>query len=82
MNGGMGKRGKKPRRVRLEDIAAKVGVSLSTVSRALSGEKGVREDVRLRILDAARDANYALPKPVAGTKVVLAASSAAMIDYV
>ncbi|MBB6180282.1 DNA-binding LacI/PurR family transcriptional regulator [Rhizobium flavum] len=82
MNGGMGKRGKKPRRVRLEDIAAKVGVSLSTVSRALSGEKGVREDVRQRILDAARDANYALPKPVAGTKVVLAASSAAMIDYV
>ncbi|HEX5935830.1 MAG TPA: LacI family DNA-binding transcriptional regulator [Pseudorhizobium sp.] len=77
-----GKRQKKPRRVRLEDIALKVGVSLSTVSRALSGEKGVREDVRLRILEAAKTANYALPNPVPGTKVILAASSAAMIDYV
>ncbi|MGW9231694.1 LacI family DNA-binding transcriptional regulator [Pseudorhizobium sp. NPDC055634] len=82
MNGGTGKRGKKPRRVRLEDIATQVGVSLSTVSRALSGEKGVREDVRLRIMDAARDANYVVPKPLSGTKFILAASSAAMIDYV
>jgi Transcriptional regulators len=42
----------------------------------------VREDVRLQILEAARAANYALPRPAPGTKVVLAASSAAMIDYV
>ncbi len=77
-----GKRGRKPRRVRLEDIARQVGVSLSTVSRALSGEKGVRDDVRMRILEAARAANYALPDPSPGTKVILAASSAAMIDYV
>src|SRR5690606_3198422 len=77
-----GKRGRKPRRVRLEDIAAKVGVSLSTVSRALSGEKGVRDDVRQRILQAAKTANYALPNPTPGTKVILAASGAAMIDYV
>lgn len=82
MDTGSGKRGKKPRRVRLEDIAKKVGVSLSTVSRALSGEKGVREDVRIRILEAAKTANYALPHPTPGTKVILAASSAAMIDYV
>lgn len=77
-----GKRGKQPRRVRLEDIAAKTGVSLSTVSRALSGEKGVRDDVRQRILQAAKSANYALPNPAPGTKVILAASGAAMIDYV
>jgi DNA-binding LacI/PurR family transcriptional regulator len=77
-----GKRGKKSRRVRLEDIAEKVGVSLSTVSRALAGEKGVRADVRERILEAAKDANYTVPTPVAGKKVILAASSAAMIDYV
>ena len=76
-----GKRGKKSRRVRLEDIAAKVGVSLSTVSRALAGEKGVRADIRQRILEAAKDINYAVPTPVAGKKVLLAASSAAMIDY-
>ncbi|MGK9055145.1 LacI family DNA-binding transcriptional regulator [Neorhizobium sp. CSC1952] len=77
-----GKRGKKSRRVRLEDIAEKVGVSLSTVSRAIAGEKGVRADIRQRILEAAKDINYAVPTPVAGKKVVLAASSAAMIDYV
>ncbi len=77
-----GKRGKKSRRVRLEDIADKVGVSLSTVSRALAGEKGVRPDIRERILEAAKDSNYAISASVAGKKVVLAASSAAMIDYV
>ncbi|MFN7023112.1 MAG: LacI family DNA-binding transcriptional regulator [Pseudorhizobium sp.] len=82
MDTGSGKRGKKPRRVRLEDIANKVGVSLSTVSRALSGEKGVRDDVRIRILEAAKTANYALPNPTPVTKFILAASSAAMIDYV
>lgn len=77
-----GKRGSKSRRVRLEDIAEKVGVSLSTVSRALAGEKGVRADIRQQILDAAKTANYAVATPVAGKKVILAASSAAMIDYV
>lgn len=77
-----GKRGKQSRRVRLEDIAEKVGVSLSTVSRALSGEKGVRADIRERVVEAAQAANYTVPTPVAGKKVIVAASSAAMIDYV
>lgn len=77
-----GKRAKKNRRVRLEDIAEKTGFSLSTVSRALAGEKGVRADIRQMILDAARSANYAVTTPVTGRKVILAASSAAMIDYV
>lgn len=77
-----GKRGKQSRRVRLEDIAEKVGVSLSTVSRALSGEKGVRADIRERVVEAAKAANYTVPTPVAGKKVIVAASSAAMIDYV
>lgn len=73
---------RKSRKVRLEDIARMCGVSLSTVSRALAGEKGVRPEVRERILLAAQAANYALPTRVAGKKVMLAASSAAMIDYV
>ncbi|MHC1550458.1 LacI family DNA-binding transcriptional regulator [Phyllobacterium sp. K27] len=77
-----GKRGKQSKRVRLEDIAKKVGVSLSTVSRALSGEKGVRADIRERVVEAAKAANYTVPTPVAGKKVIVAASSAAMIDYV
>ncbi len=77
-----GKRGKQSRRVRLEDIARTCGVSLSTASRALAGEKGVRAEVRERILDAAKTANYAIPAAVAGQRVIVAASSAAMIDYV
>ncbi|MFA9439722.1 LacI family DNA-binding transcriptional regulator [Uliginosibacterium sp. sgz301328] len=77
-----GKRGKRNRRVRLEDLARECGVSLSTVSRALAGEKGVRADIRQRILEAAKTANYVIPTAVSGQKVILAASSAAMIDYV
>jgi DNA-binding LacI/PurR family transcriptional regulator len=77
-----GKRGKKSKRVRLEDIAEACGVSLSTVSRALAGEKGVRPEIRQQILDAAKHSNYTVPRAVAGQKVILAASSAAMIDYV
>jgi len=77
-----GKRGKPSRRVRLEDLAEQCEVSISTVSRALAGEAGVRADVRARVLAAARAANYAMPSSVAGKTVILAASSAAMIDYV
>lgn len=77
-----GKRGKNSRRVRLEDIAGRVGVSLSTVSRALAGEKGVRPEIREQILAAAQASNYAVPASVTGQKVIVAASSAAMIDYV
>jgi DNA-binding LacI/PurR family transcriptional regulator len=77
-----GKRGKQSRRVRLEDIAKACGVSLSTASRALAGEKGVRQEVRDRILEAAKAANYAVPLAVAGQRVIVAASSAAMVDYV
>lgn len=76
-----GKSGKISRRVRLEDIAAACGVSISTVSRALAGASGVRSEIRERIKTAARDANYAVPSSIAGRKVILAASSAAMIDY-
>jgi DNA-binding LacI/PurR family transcriptional regulator len=77
-----GKRGKKSKRVRLEDIAEACGVSLSTASRALAGEKGVRPEIRQQVLEAAKNANYVIPTAVAGQKVILAASSAAMIDYV
>ncbi|MCJ7995574.1 LacI family DNA-binding transcriptional regulator [Rhizobium cremeum] len=77
-----GKRGKKSKRVRLEDIAETCGVSLSTASRALAGEKGVRPEIRQRVLEAAKNANYVVPTAVAGQQVIVAASSAAMIDYV
>ena len=77
-----GKRGTPSRRVRLEDIAAHCGVSVSTASRALAGGKGVRGDLRAAILETARRLNYTIPTSIAGRKVILAASSAAMVDYV
>lgn len=77
----MTKRAKPSRKIRLEDIAARCGVSLSTASRALSGEKGVRPDIRAQITDMAKALNYVIPLSPTAKKVVLAASSAAMIDY-
>src|SRR5690606_4724419 len=76
-----GKRGKASRRVRLADLAQQCGVSVATVSRALAGGPGVRPEIRDRIKAAARASNYAMPSSIAGRKVILAASSAAMIDY-
>jgi DNA-binding LacI/PurR family transcriptional regulator len=77
-----GKRGKPSRRVRLEDLARQCGVSVSTASRALAGGKGVKPELRARILEAATTLNYAVPASIADRKVILAASSVAMVDYV
>jgi DNA-binding LacI/PurR family transcriptional regulator len=76
-----GKRGRPSRRVRLEDIAARCRVSVSTASRALAGGKGVRDDLREKIIETAKSLNYKIPTSIAGRKVFLAASSAAMIDH-
>ncbi len=76
-----GKRGRPSRRVRLEDIAASCGVSVSTASRALAGGKGVRSDLREKIIATAKNLNYTIPASISGRKVILAASSAAMIDH-
>ncbi|TIP95697.1 MAG: LacI family transcriptional regulator [Mesorhizobium sp.] len=76
-----GKRGTPSRRVRLEDVAARCGVSVSTASRALAGGKGVRGDLRSTIIETARKLNYTVATSIAGRKVILAASNAAMIDY-
>ncbi|MER8366130.1 MULTISPECIES: LacI family DNA-binding transcriptional regulator [unclassified Mesorhizobium] len=75
-----GKRGRPSRRIRLEEIAARCGVSVSTASRALSGVGGVRNELRTRIIETAKSMNYAIPASVAGRKVILAASSVAMVD--
>lgn len=77
-----GKRGRPSRRVRLDDIAARCGVSVSSASRALAGGKGVREDLRAKIIATAKALNYTMPASIAGRKVILAASSAAMVDFV
>ncbi len=44
--------------VTLHDLAREVGVSVATVSRALSGAPGVAEETRRRVLEAARALNY------------------------
>jgi len=75
-----GKRGKPNRRVRLQEIARRCGVSVSTASRAMTGAAGVREPLRSQIVAAARSLSYAIPTSVVGRKVIIAASSAAMVD--
>lgn len=81
MDQASGKRGRPNRRVRLQEIAKRCGVSLSTASRALTGAAGVREPLRSTIIETARNLSYAIPTSVVGRRVVLAASSAAMIDH-
>ncbi|MBV0911801.1 LacI family transcriptional regulator [Rhodobacteraceae bacterium ASV31] len=69
------------RRVTLDDLAARCGVSPATVSRALSDRPGVRPDLRARVREAAQSLGYALPSKLKGQRVTLVASEAAMADY-
>lgn len=47
--------------VKMSDIAAKVGVSTVTVSKALSGQKGVSENMRGQIVKLAEEMGYVPP---------------------
>jgi len=76
-----GKRAKATRRIRLEDLALACGVSVATVSRALSGAGGVRPDLAERIQRKAQEFRYALPSTLAGQRLLVVASPAAMEDY-
>jgi LacI family transcriptional regulator len=42
----------------IKDVALKAGVSYSTVSRAINGKKGVKPEIRERVLKIANDLNY------------------------
>lgn len=53
-------------KVRLADIAEKVGVSSVTVHNALSGHKGVSPEMRERILKAAKEMGYHKQEQAAG----------------
>ena len=46
------------RRVTASDVAERAGVSISTVSKALSGKGTVRYETRQRVLDVARELKY------------------------
>lgn len=67
-------------RVRMEDLAARCGVSVATVSRVLADKPGVRADLRVRVRDMAATLGYAMSSGVAGKTAVLVASRAAMVD--
>jgi LacI family transcriptional regulator len=53
-------------RPQLKDIAEKVGVSASTVSRALAGHTAISAEVRIKVRDAALELGYSAP--VHGTR--------------
>ena len=44
--------------VTMSEIAKELNVSVVTVSKALSGQKGVSEGLRMKILDAAEEKGY------------------------
>lgn len=48
--------------VKLKDIAKQLGVSSVTVSNALSGKKGVSEEVRAKVIETAKEMGYHLEK--------------------
>ena len=47
--------------VRLADIGARLGVSTVTVSKALSGQKGVSDTLRKQIVELADSMGYVPP---------------------
>ncbi|GAA2032080.1 LacI family DNA-binding transcriptional regulator [Pseudokineococcus marinus] len=49
-------------RARLEDVAARVGVSVATASRVANGRPGVAADVRQAVMTAMDDLGYARPE--------------------
>ena len=48
--------------VRMKDIAERAGVSTVSVSKALSGQRGVSEEMRKKIRDIAREMGYRPPR--------------------
>ena len=52
------------RKANIEDVAAKAGVSIKTVSRVLNKEPNVRESTKARVQEAIKELNYR-PNPSA-----------------
>lgn len=51
------------KKVRMTDIAQKLGISVVSVSRALAGKDGVSEETRARIFAVAREMGYQAQRP-------------------
>ncbi|MBQ7441153.1 MAG: LacI family DNA-binding transcriptional regulator, partial [Prevotella sp.] len=54
----------KKRRISLKDLAAELGVSMATVSRALRNSHEVSDEMKQRVQQLAKDLNYG-PNPFA-----------------
>lgn len=54
--------------VRLSDIGERLGISAVTVSKALSGQKGVSDELRQKIIELADELGYARTKNAEGEK--------------
>lgn len=63
----------------IKDVAAKAGVSISTVSYVMSGKRSIGEDTKRKVLQAAREVGYAKARDLrlmpSGRTKVLALSS-------
>lgn len=68
------------KRIRMEDLAGRCGVSVATVSRVLADQPGVRDDVRARVRAAAAALGYVGQSALAGRRAILIASRAALVD--
>ncbi len=66
--------------VKLADIADKLGVSKVTVSKALSGQKGVGEDLRRKIIDLADEMGYKSPSAIKNNKYAKSYNLAVIIQ--
>ncbi|MCR5771232.1 MAG: LacI family DNA-binding transcriptional regulator, partial [Butyrivibrio sp.] len=47
-----------PKKITMSDIAKELGISTVTVSKALSGQKGVGEELRQKIMEIAKERGY------------------------
>ena len=70
--------GTRPRRVTMREIAAAVGVSVNTVSRALAGKDSVSEDTRAHIQAEAERLRY-VPNSMARSLVLGAAMTVGLV---
>lgn len=66
------------RRVTATDVAERAGVSISTVSKALSGRGSVRSDTRQRILEVADELGYRAPHTEAVSSALLSGPTGAV----
>lgn len=70
-------------KVRMQDIANRVGVSAVTVHNALAGRKGVSDEVREKILDTAREMGYFQSQKKGGLRNIgVVISEKYLADYI